>query len=200
MSPSESDSEMGSSGCGSDEEATASSGTENVDTQTYEKMSSKTWKKQLFDKLGEIDTFGDFACMNRYSHHINPGLEVVGSPIPLPLVSRDASTIKSNCEQAPFGRGEDTLVDESVRKTWQLDHGLYRCSNPSWPAFLEDTVLRDIVQKLGMYVLIIEIISVPTRPDVPRPLTLSQASAHPSGASQTVTVRRGLVLQAPQGL
>lgn len=117
-------------------------------------MGSKAWKKEFFDNLRGIKTFGDFACMTRYSDHINPGLEVAGSLIPFPLVTRDAETIKSKCEQAPFGRGDDTVVDVSVRKTWQLDASLFRCSNPAWPAFI-DTVLRETVQKLGMYVLVV---------------------------------------------
>lgn len=119
-------------------------------------MGSKMWKKEFFDKLSNIKSFGDFACTTRYPQHVNPGLEVAGSLIPLPLMERDASTIKSECEQAPFGRGDDTVVDQSVRKTWQLDASLFRCSNPAWAAFL-DTVLCDIVQKLGMYVPIIPI-------------------------------------------
>ena len=117
-------------------------------------MGSKMWKKEFFDKLSKIKTFGDFACTTRYTYHPNPGLEVAGSLIPLPLVERDASTIKSKCEQAPFGRGNDTVVDVSVRKTWQLDASLFGCSNPAWASFL-DTVLHDVVQKLGMYVLVV---------------------------------------------
>ncbi|KAI3391104.1 hypothetical protein diail_7955 [Diaporthe ilicicola] len=149
MSPWESDTDVEASGSGSDDESTFSSGSGDVDAQSSKKMNSKTWKQEFFDRLGDIKTFGDFACMTRYSTHINPGLEVAGSLIPLPLVDRDASTIKSKCEKAPFGRGDNTVVDESVRRTWQLDASLFRCSNPAWPAFL-DTVLREAVQKLGM--------------------------------------------------
>lgn len=189
----ESDTEAGSSASGSDDECTPTSGPGDVDAQSPEKMNFKTWKQEFFNRLSEIKTFGDFACMTPYSHHINPGLEVAGSLIPLPLVTRDADTIKSKCEQAPFGRGDDTVVDESVRKTWQLDSGLFRCSNPAWSAFL-DTVLQETVQKLGMYVLVIrnqlEISSSLT----PTHLMLSQAERHPSGALETITVRRRLVL------
>lgn len=38
----------------------------------------------------------------------------------LPLSVRDAEEIKKCCNKAPFGRGENTLVDETVRRTWQL--------------------------------------------------------------------------------
>lgn len=149
MAPWESDTEVGSSGSGSDDECTPTSVPADVDTQAPQKIGFKEWKQEFFNRLGEIKTFGDFACMTRYSQHINPGLEVADSLIPLPLVSRDADTIKSKCEQAPFGRGDDTVVDVSVRKTWQLDASLFRCSNPAWAAFL-DTVLCEAVQKLGM--------------------------------------------------
>lgn len=141
---------MGSSGSGSVNECTPTSVPGDVDTQAPQKMDFRQWKQEFFNRLGDIKTFGDFACMTRYSHHVNPGLEVAGSLIPLPLVSRDADEIKTKCEQAPFGRGDDTVVDVSVRKTWQLDASLFRCSNPAWAAFL-DTVLCEAVQKLGMY-------------------------------------------------
>lgn len=145
----ESDTETGSDGSGNEEGYTPTSGAGDVSDQIPQNMSFKTWKKEFFDRLGDIKTFGDFACVKRCSQHINPGLEVAGSLIPLPLVTRDADTIKRKCEQAPFGRGDETVVDVSVRKTWQLDASLFRCSNPAWPAFL-DTVLQETVQKLGM--------------------------------------------------
>lgn len=150
MAPWESD--TASSRSDSDEESTPPSGTGDVKSH-YPNLGSNMWKKEFFDKLGNIKSFGDFACTTRCTQHVNPGLEVAGSRIPLPLMERDASTIKSECEQAPFGRGDDTVVDQSVRKTWQLDASLFRCSNPAWSAFL-DTVLCDVVQKLGMYVSI----------------------------------------------
>ncbi|POS71299.1 2OG-Fe(II)oxygenase [Diaporthe helianthi] len=131
----------GSDGLGSDVELES--------TQSSEDMISRDWKMDFFNRLASIETFGDFACMTRYSQHINPGLEVAGSLIPLPLVDRDASMIKSKCQQAPFGRGDDTVVDESVRRTWHLDASLFHCSNPAWPSFVE-TVLHDTTQKLGM--------------------------------------------------
>lgn len=145
----ESDTEVESNGSGSDQECTPTSGPGDIGAQSPQNVDFKTWKQEFFNKLGDIKTFGDFACMTRYPQHINPGLEVAGLLIPLPLVPRDVDTIKSKCEQAPFGRGDDTVVDVSVRKTWQLDDSLFRCSNPAWSAFL-DTVLQETVQKLGM--------------------------------------------------
>lgn len=193
MSPWESDTEAESSESGSVEECTPTSEAGNVDARSTQVTSSKAWKKEFFDRLADIKTFGDFACMTRYSHHINPGLELAGSLVPLPLVTRDADAIKAQCEQAPFGRGDDTVVDVSVRKTWQLDASLFRCSNPAWPAFL-DTVLQEAVQKLGMCVLVITGRCQVPYPLIPTHLMLSQAKRHPSGTLETVAVRGGLVL------
>lgn len=39
----------------------------------------------------------------------------------LPLSVRDAAAIKAEAQQAPFGKGEHTVVDKTVRDTWQLD-------------------------------------------------------------------------------
>ncbi len=41
--------------------------------------------------------------------------------IGLPLCHSQAMELKSKCEQAPYGRREETIVDTSVRNAWQLD-------------------------------------------------------------------------------
>ena len=41
--------------------------------------------------------------------------------ISLPLSHSQAMELKSRCEQAPYGRREETIVDTSVRNAWQLD-------------------------------------------------------------------------------
>ncbi|EPQ26340.1 uncharacterized protein PFL1_06945 [Pseudozyma flocculosa PF-1] len=52
-----------------------------------------------------------------------PELSIDGyGPVSLPLIdAKDAHRLAQVCQQAPFGRGTDTLVDTAVRKTWQLD-------------------------------------------------------------------------------
>lgn len=39
----------------------------------------------------------------------------------LPLNAAEAKRLISVCEQAPFGMGERTVVDRSVRDTWEVD-------------------------------------------------------------------------------
>ncbi|RYO92416.1 hypothetical protein DL766_000386 [Monosporascus sp. MC13-8B] len=83
------------------------------------------WKAELLRNLKAIKTRGDFA-------------------------SRDAEAIKAHSRQAPFGRGDQTLVDTSVRKTWELSTEKFRCSNPAWNSYL-NTLLQEAAASLGMH-------------------------------------------------
>ncbi|RFU29029.1 hypothetical protein B7463_g7321, partial [Scytalidium lignicola] len=101
--------------------------------------------------LDKIQTMGNFATCRYYRSFANPGLQIEehAAAVSLPLMAHDAEAIKSACEQAPFGQGDQTLVDTSVRKTWQLDHTQYRLLNPGWNAFFEH-VIADVACDLGL--------------------------------------------------
>lgn len=70
-------------------------------------------------------------------------------PIPLPLQARDASLLIAQARQAPFGKGEQTLVDTNVRNTWQLEPGQFSLDNPRWPGLVQELVQR-VRQELGV--------------------------------------------------
>ena len=54
--------------------------------------------------------------------NVFPGLEVEGvGSVGLPLTGVHAEAIKACCEPAPYGKGEETRLDRTVRDTWQLD-------------------------------------------------------------------------------
>ena len=53
------------------------------------------------------------------------GIGTVG----LPLSARDAAGLKEYAEQAPFGMADRTVVDKSVRDTWEIDGGIVSLSN-----------------------------------------------------------------------
>ncbi|KAF4412855.1 hypothetical protein CFRS1_v002535 [Colletotrichum fructicola] len=91
------------------------------------------WKEDLLACLEGIKAVGDIASFSRYPTFANPGLKIGDNPpIPLPLAPRDAEVIKAACRQAPFGRGDETVVDTAVRKTWELDHTRFKLANPEW--------------------------------------------------------------------
>ena len=52
----------------------------------------------------------------------NPVLDLEGlGDVGLPLGVRDAKAIREVARQAPFGKGERTVVDTTVRDTWEMD-------------------------------------------------------------------------------
>ncbi|GKT96259.1 2OG-Fe(II) oxygenase [Colletotrichum tofieldiae] len=108
-----------------------SSGDEPADTD-YE-----GWKGTLRQCLKDIKSVGDIASFTRHTAFTNPGLKIKGhAAFPLPLTPDHAELVKGACRQAPFGKGDDTLVDTSVRNTWELEHNQFELLNPEWSAFL----------------------------------------------------------------
>jgi hypothetical protein len=109
------------------------------------------WRSNLLRCLDGIQTSGDFSWTDTYHLFVNPGLEIDGfGQVPLPLCPRDAREIKQLSQQAPFGSGHQTVVDTSVRKTWELDQTQFRASNPCWQTFLDDQILARASQALGL--------------------------------------------------
>ena len=72
-----------------------------------------------------------------------PRLEVAGvGSIALPLLPVQAQQLIAVAEQAPYGRGEATLVDTTVRRTWQIDPARVQISGQHWEQTLADLVAR----------------------------------------------------------
>ncbi|KAA1473716.1 hypothetical protein DENSPDRAFT_823200 [Dentipellis sp. KUC8613] len=92
-----------------------------------------------------------FSFNKLYPDAPNPGLKLpedVGV-VGLPLSTRDAAAIKSKAVQAPFGMGEKTVVDKSVRDTWEIDGKLVAFLNPLWKQFVS-RILGEVCQTLGV--------------------------------------------------
>ena len=118
--------------------------------ESDEEVRLKDVKRGLLKCLNSIQAVGKVATSKQHRHFINPGLTISGVLIPLPLVPRDAETIKSVCRQAPFGRGDETVVDTSVRKTWELNPTQFKLADPGWKDFLNGTLLKTAREKLGL--------------------------------------------------
>ena len=70
--------------------------------------------------LQTVQTPGDFFAAGECALHV-PLIEVEGiGQIALPLLPAQAAQLIAAAERAPYGRGADTLVDTSVRRTWQI--------------------------------------------------------------------------------
>lgn len=80
----------------------------------------------------------------------SPNLEVEGvGQIALPLRPRQAGEIIAVAERAPYGKGEQTIVDTKVRRTWQLGPDKVRIGGKYWAGALDD-ILSRLVDGLGM--------------------------------------------------
>jgi len=105
--------------------------------------------KELSQAMSKIDRPGTF-CVSGSVQTVLPGLEVDGlGSIGLPLTGNQAKDLKTLCEQAPYGKGEKTLVDTSVRRVWRLMPSQFSLRNPDWKLFLQET-LSKVQAELGL--------------------------------------------------
>jgi hypothetical protein len=110
---------------------------------------SRALLQQLSEVLEQIDRPGSF-CVSGSAPTVLPGLEVAGlGPVGLPLTAKQAKELKKRCEQAPYGKGEETLVDTSVRRVWRLTPDRFSLTNPDWEPFLRQTI-RKVQEELGL--------------------------------------------------
>ena len=108
-------------------------------------------RQEIIDILEGIESPGKFAvggcCGTRL---LMPGLVVDGvGRIGLPLSETQAKELANRCEQAPFGRGEKTLVDKAVRNTFQLAPEYVQITNPSWSSQLAE-LTKEVCGTLGV--------------------------------------------------
>src|SRR5499427_5516685 len=97
---------------------------------------------ELADILHTVQRPGDFYTTGTIDIFA-PRLEVAGvGPIALPLLPVQAQQLIAVAEQAPYGRGEATLVDTEVRRTWQIDPARVQIGGRHWAQTLADIVAR----------------------------------------------------------
>ncbi|KAK1228339.1 hypothetical protein PQX77_008592 [Marasmius sp. AFHP31] len=99
---------------------------------------------------GDLDFQGTFAFSKTYDDAPNPALCLEGlGTVGLPLSERDAKLVIENSVQAPFGKGERTVVDTEVRDTWEIDASKIQFQDPRWKTFM-DRVVQEVCQALGV--------------------------------------------------
>jgi hypothetical protein len=107
------------------------------------KPDRNTLIKDLEECLANVQTDGSFALFEALNNAPNPGLCLKNtSIIGLPLSDHDAQAIVSASHEAPFGKGEETIVDTSVRKTWEVSPGEFELKNPAWQPYIESIVAK----------------------------------------------------------
>ena len=107
-------------------------------------------RQALRESLSGIQTEVNFATSDRVFGDVATGLTVNGfGHIAFPLPEHQAKQIIKICHKAPFGKGSNTLVDENIRKTWELNPDQFTLTFPRWPSIMSD-VTKKAAQKLGL--------------------------------------------------
>ena len=97
--------------------------------------------KSIVDTLESVERPGSYAVGGLCSMPL-PTLSINDAIVGLPLGDGQIKTIVDLSTQAPFGRGEETIVDTSVRRTWQLNPTQFSIQNPQWSEQLKALLVR----------------------------------------------------------
>jgi 2OG-Fe(II) oxygenase superfamily len=104
--------------------------------------------KPLVDLLSGVRRPGDFYFRSSLVAPM-PRLDIVGvGTISFPVPEVQAREIIRVAERAPYGRGERTVVDTTVRKVWQVAPQQIRLSGIAWEETFK-TILAQVVKGLG---------------------------------------------------
>jgi predicted 2-oxoglutarate/Fe(II)-dependent dioxygenase YbiX len=104
---------------------------------------------ELAELLSTVDRPGDF-FVSGTTELLAPRLEVEGvGIIALPLLPIQAEQLVAAAERAPYGRGQNTIVDTQVRRTWQIGAERVRISGKHWERTLQ-AILARVAQGLGV--------------------------------------------------
>ncbi|MCP1846169.1 putative 2-oxoglutarate/Fe(II)-dependent dioxygenase YbiX [Bradyrhizobium sp. USDA 4524] len=104
---------------------------------------------RLLNSLRSVERPGDF-CVGGIREIFMPTIDVDGvGRLAFPVLPAQAERLVAIAEAAPFGRGEETLVDREVRRTWQVDSANVRIAGRHWDKTLAGLV-ADIARRLGV--------------------------------------------------
>jgi hypothetical protein len=102
--------------------------------------------EELLESLGESYKFVTSGSLTP----VLPGLELKGAgSIGTPLSTADAKRLIAMASQAPYGRGEETIVDPKVRRVWQLEPSQFVLRNAEWNSHIA-AIVEAVKQEFGM--------------------------------------------------
>lgn len=88
-------------------------------------------RKAFLDLLEGMESPGSIAAFGHFDR-VYPDIAIDGRSIRVPLRPHQALEVIKLARQAPFGRGAETIVDRSVRNTWERDPTQFQITNPAW--------------------------------------------------------------------
>jgi 2OG-Fe(II) oxygenase superfamily len=103
----------------------------------------------LLNSLRSVERPGDF-CVGGTREIFMPTIDVDGvGRIAFPVQPVQAERLVASAGAAPYGRGEATVVDREVRRTWQVDSAKVRIGGRHWDKTLAGLV-ADVALGLGV--------------------------------------------------
>lgn len=103
---------------------------------------------ELSEILKTIRRPGDFYTSGAFDI-VLPGIEIDGfGPLALPVLPDQQARLIAAAVPAPFGRGEATIIDPEVRRSWQIAPARVRMTGRRWASSLESVVAR-VAEGLG---------------------------------------------------
>ena len=99
----------------------------------------KPYYSAIVDTLKSVERPGLYATGGECPMPL-PSLSINSTPeviLGLPLSKSQVKAIIDAATRAPFGRGEETIVDTSVRNTWQLNPTEFVIKNERWENHLQ---------------------------------------------------------------
>ncbi|KAK3485443.1 uncharacterized protein B0T23DRAFT_367539 [Neurospora hispaniola] len=127
---------------GSDQDSVTS----DLSTQDY----TVSLKDDLRKALDNVKVAGSFASFRKLSRTPPDGFYVDGvGDVAMPLGETQARQLIAKARQAPYGRGSETIVDTSVRNTWEIDAAQFSFNNQRWPGYVRHLCSR-VAADLGI--------------------------------------------------
>ena len=100
-------------------------------------------RSRLASSLSCVPRAMRFASSGSCPIEVNPAIFIPGlGGIGLPLSERNAKLVSYASHPAPFGEGEATVVDPTVRKTIELNAEQFELRNPKWGKAIKAIVCR----------------------------------------------------------
>ena len=104
---------------------------------------------QLVTALSQVQRPGQFYATGKTELAL-PRITVDGVGIlALPFLPQQLPALVAVAEQAPYGRGTETLVDTNVRKTWQIAADQVQITGKYWQNTLNN-IVSQVTADLGV--------------------------------------------------
>jgi len=92
--------------------------------------------KNILDCLNNIKGNGSFVSSHKATF-VFPGIEVEGvGELSYPINEWQAKALIQQAHKAPFGKGSQTVFDDTVRRAWEIDSSMLKFKGNQWPKFL----------------------------------------------------------------